>query len=75
VFKNPVAGSAGRLIDAAGLKGERSGALRVSATHANFFENDGGGTAGDVYRLIDRVRDQVRRVHGVDLELEVREWE
>jgi len=75
VFKNPAAGGAGRLIDTAGCKGMRSGPLFVSPRHANFFENAGGGRAEDVDRLVDLVRDRVRRVHGVELEMEVRRWE
>jgi len=74
VFKNPDGGSAGRLIDEAGLKGAREGGIFVSPRHANFFENDGSGTADDVERLVDRVRDGVRRVHGVELEMEVKQW-
>ncbi len=75
VFKNPKGDAAGRLIDASGCKGLRSGAVFVSNRHANFFENGGEGTASDVLRLVDLVRDRVRRAHGVDLELEVRRWE
>jgi UDP-N-acetylmuramate dehydrogenase len=75
VFKNPPGGSAGKLIDTAGCKGLRCGDVHVSRTHANFFENDGNGTASDVLRLVDLVRDRVRRMHGVELQLEVRHWE
>jgi UDP-N-acetylmuramate dehydrogenase len=75
IFKNPPGHAAGRLIDAAGCKGLRVGGVFVSQTHANFFENDGAGTASDVMRLVDEVRDRVRRAHGVDLEMEVRRWE
>ncbi len=75
VFKNPKGDAAGRLIDAAGCKGLRSGDAFVSAQHANFFENGGRALASDVLRLVDLVRDRVRAVHGVDLELEVRRWD
>jgi UDP-N-acetylmuramate dehydrogenase len=75
VFKNPKGDAAGRLIDAAGCKGLRSGDAFVSARHANFFENGGKATASDVLRLVDLVRDRVRTAHGVDLELEVRRWD
>jgi UDP-N-acetylmuramate dehydrogenase len=75
VFKNPKGDAAGRLIDAAGCKGLRSGSVFVSNRHANFFENGGQGTASDVLRLVDLVRDRVRRSHGVDLEMEVRRWD
>lgn len=75
VFKNPPGHAAGRLIDAAGCKGLRAGGVFVSQRHANFFENDGKGTASDVLALVDAVRDRVRRAFGVDLEMEVRRWE
>ncbi len=74
VFKNPPGQSAGRLIDLAGLKGSACGGLHVSPTHANFFQNAGGATEEDVIRLMERVQATVRRVHGVELEMEVRRW-
>lgn len=75
VFKNPDGASAGRLIDLAGGKRLRAGGIRVSDLHANFFENEGGGSADDVHRLVDRVTRRVREVHGVDLEMEIRRWD
>jgi UDP-N-acetylmuramate dehydrogenase len=71
VFTNPPGDHASRLIDVAGLKGERVGGAMVSPVHANFIVNAGGATAGDVMRLIARVRERVRAVHGVELALEV----
>ncbi len=71
VFRNPPGDSAGRLIDAAGLKGSRVGGAAVSERHANFIVNDQRGTAADVRRLADHVRRTVRERSGVDLELEV----
>jgi UDP-N-acetylmuramate dehydrogenase len=71
VFRNPDGESAGRLIDAAGLKGTRIGGAVVSEKHANFIVNDQKGTAEDVRRLGDHVRDVVRREHGVDLIYEI----
>jgi UDP-N-acetylmuramate dehydrogenase len=70
-FRNPAGDSAGRLIDAAGLKGLRLGGAVVSEKHANFIVNDQKGTAADVRRLIERVRAEVERIHGVRLVLEV----
>jgi UDP-N-acetylmuramate dehydrogenase len=74
VFKNPAGQSAGRLIDTAACKGMRAGDVVVSERHANFFENGGEGTECDVRRLVELVCDRVRRTHGVELEMEVRQW-
>lgn len=71
VFRNPPGDYAGRLIEAAGLKGLRVGGAVVSSVHANFIENVGGATARDVCALIDRIRDEVYRKFGVLLETEV----
>ena len=71
IFKNPPGESAGRLIDAAGLKGARAGGLEVSDRHANFMVNRGGARAADVRELIARVRAAVRNTAGVTLEPEV----
>lgn len=72
VFVNPEGGSAGRLIEAAGLKGLRIGGARVSRLHANFIVNEGGATAADVVALIRKVRMTVRDVHGIELKPEIR---
>ena len=74
IFTNPVGESAGRLIDRAGLKGASWGGARVSQRHANFIVADRGACAGDVLRLIDRVRETVTRRFGTDLELEIDVW-
>lgn len=71
VFRNPPGDSAGRLIDAAGLKGTRIGGASVSEKHANFVINDQRGSATDVRRLMDRVRAEVEAQSGVTLEYEV----
>jgi UDP-N-acetylmuramate dehydrogenase len=70
-FKNPSGDYAGRLIEAAGLKGERVGGVVVSPRHANFFVNEGGGTATDYLALIELVQDEVERRFGVRLEPEI----
>jgi len=71
IFKNPPGDFAGRLIDAAGLKGTRVGGVEVSPVHANFFVNRGGATASEVLQLIEIVRTRVRAQFGVELELEI----
>jgi UDP-N-acetylmuramate dehydrogenase len=67
VFRNPPGDSAGRLIDAAGLKGLRVGGAVVSAKHANFFQAEPGATAADVSRLVAEVRRRVADATGVEL--------
>jgi UDP-N-acetylmuramate dehydrogenase len=71
-FKNPEGDSAGRLVEAAGLKGWRVGGASVSAIHANFFMADDGATAQDVFDLIHDVRRKVNDALGVELTPEVR---
>jgi UDP-N-acetylmuramate dehydrogenase len=74
VFKNPPGGHAGRLIEAAGLKGARHGGAQISTLHANFIVNTGGASASDVLALIGHARAAVRLRTGVLLEPEVRIW-
>jgi UDP-N-acetylmuramate dehydrogenase len=77
VFRNPPGDYAGRLIEAAGLKGRKSGRAQISPVHANFIVNLGGATAADVKALIDLARQTVEEQFGVTLELEIEllgEW-
>ncbi len=77
-FRNPPGDTAGRLIDAAGLKGHRIGAAEVSQKHANFVVNTGGASAADIRALVEFVRDEVQRQTGIRLQREVHfvgEWE
>ena len=71
VFRNPPGDSAGRLIDAAGLKGTRIGGASVSEKHANFIVNDRKGTAADVRHLGDHVRAVIAERHGIELAYEI----
>jgi len=71
VFRNPPGDSAGRLIDAAGLKGLRIGGAVVSEKHANFIVNDQKGSAADVRRLAENVRAEIERRNGLRLEFEI----
>jgi UDP-N-acetylmuramate dehydrogenase len=78
VFRNPPGDSAGRLIEAVGLKGHRIGGASVSEKHANFIVNDQKGTAADVRRLGDHVRTTVAAQTGIELVYEVEfvgDWE
>lgn len=74
VFLKPPGDFAGRLIEAAGLKGARVGEIEVSQKHANFFVNLGRGTAGDALALIERVEAEVEARFGVRLVREVEVW-
>ena len=71
VFRNPPGDYAGRLIEAAGLKGAREGAAEISSVHANFIVNHGGATASDVLCLIERAQRAVAEQSGIHLETEV----
>lgn len=71
MFKNPPGDSAGRLIDAAGLKGTRVGGAEISPVHVNFFINHGDATAQDVWELVQIARARVAERFGVTLELEI----
>ena len=77
MFKNPPGDYAGRLIEAAGMKGVRIGNAEISPVHGNFFVNHANTKAEDVRALIRLVQKTVREKLGVDLELEVElvgEW-
>lgn len=71
VFRNPPNDHAARLIEAAGLKGEREGNAEVSLLHANFIVNHGGAKAEDVLTLIRRVQSTVEDRFGIRLVPEV----
>ena len=74
IFKNPPGDAAGRLLDQAGLKGQRRGAAEISTRHANFILAHPGATAQDVLDLILHAKERVRQEFGVELELEVDLW-
>lgn len=71
-FKNPPQDHAGRLIEAAGMKGMRRGGAYVSPKHANFLINDGTATAADIEGLMEDIRARVFAMTGIRLEHEVR---
>jgi UDP-N-acetylmuramate dehydrogenase len=72
MFKNPQEESAGKLIEAAGLKGKIVGGAQISDKHANFIVNRGNATARDVLALMERVKEKVLEVHQVRLEPEIK---
>lgn len=72
VFTNPSGDSAGRLVDACGLKGYRRGSASVSDKHANFVQADDGGSADDVHALIREVQEMVQERTGIELHPELR---
>ena len=77
MFKNPEGDHAGRLIEAAGLKGTRIGNAEISTVHGNFFINHGETKAEDIRALIVLVQETVQEKFNVNLELEVElvgEW-
>lgn len=77
MFRNPPGDFAGRLIEAAGLKGRRLGKAEISGRHANFIVNLGGAKAQEVWGLMGLARAEVKKKFGVVLEPEVRllgEW-
>jgi UDP-N-acetylmuramate dehydrogenase len=72
IFKNPPDDYAGRLIEACGLKGRRSGAAEVSPVHANWLVNTGGATAHDLLALMEICRAAVVERFGIELVPEVK---
>jgi UDP-N-acetylmuramate dehydrogenase len=78
MFRNPPGDYAGRLIEAAGLKGKRIGQAQIAERHANFIVNLGGAKAAEVWQLMDLAKNEVNRQFGVELVAEVKllgEWD
>jgi len=73
-FRNPPNRKAGMLLEQAGMKGAREGDALFSEKHANFLINAGRATSADAIRLIERGRERVRVMAGMDLALEVKLW-
>lgn len=71
VFKNPPGDHAGRLVEAAGLKGHEIGRAAISAKHANFIVNLGGALPEQIVQLIELAHATVLARFGIDLDLEV----
>ncbi len=75
IFKNPKGGSAGALIDRAGLKGLQIGGAVVSEKHANFIIAEKGCKSRDVMRLIEAIKQRVKEQFDTELELEIEVWD
>ena len=71
IFRNPLPEHAGRLVEAAGLKGHSIGGAQISEMHGNFIVNTGTARAEDVLALIQHVKDQVFDKYGIEMETEV----
>jgi len=72
VFRNPDGDSAGRLIEAVGLKGKTIGGAQFSELHANFIVNRGNASSEDVMALIKDAQQRVFEEYGVRLQKEIR---
>src|SRR5207249_3508512 len=73
VFKNPEHElTAGRMLEACGLKGHRVGGVQISPMHANFIENAGGAASADAVALMIEARRRAFEQFGVELQHEVR---
>jgi UDP-N-acetylmuramate dehydrogenase len=72
VFKNPEHElTAGRMLEACGLKGHRIGGAQISPKHANFIENADGARSADAIALMAEARRRARERYGVELRHEV----
>jgi UDP-N-acetylmuramate dehydrogenase len=72
VFKNPEHElTAGRMLEACGLKGHRIGGAQISPKHANFIENAGAARTADAIALMQEARRRAYEQYGVELRHEV----
>lgn len=70
VFRNPEGLSAGKLIDDLGLKGYQIGGARISEKHANFIINYNSATSEDIIKLIDLIKEKIKKNYNIDLVIE-----
>jgi len=70
VFRNPENLSAGALIEKCNLKGYKIGGAEVSEKHANFIINSNKATGKDIIKLIEKVKEEVKKEFNIDLILE-----
>jgi UDP-N-acetylmuramate dehydrogenase len=71
IFRNPQEEKAGRLIEAVGLKGKKCGGAEVSDQHANFIINSSGGSAQDVWELVQTIENAIHQKFGFFLHPEI----
>lgn len=72
IFKNPESDYAGRLIEAAGLKGKSIGGAMISPKHANFIVKKGQCSASDISELMDLAISKVKQMYDVQLLPEIK---
>ena len=70
VFRNPEGDFAGRLIEEIGYKGKSIGGAKVSEKHANFIINNGGATGEDIKKLINEIKNKVKKKYNIELKVE-----
>ena len=70
VFRNPDGMATGKLIDDLGLKGYQIGGAKISEKHANFIINYNNATSEDIIKLIDLIKDKIKKNYNIDLVLE-----
>lgn len=70
VFRNPEGMSSGKLIDDSGLKGYTIGGAKISEKHANFIINYNNATSEDIIKLIDLIKETIKKNYNIDLVLE-----
>lgn len=70
VFRNPEGLSTGKLIDDLGLKGYQIGGAKISEKHANFIINNNNATSEDIIKLIELIKDKIKKNYDIDLVLE-----
>lgn len=71
IFQNPKKHPAGWLIEKCGLKAKKAGRAQISEKHANFIVNLGGAKSGDVLRLINLAKKEVKQKFGIELKEEI----
>ncbi|ARN56215.1 UDP-N-acetylmuramate dehydrogenase [Sedimentisphaera salicampi] len=74
VFRNVSGRSAGEIIESCGLKGAENGKAKLSEKHCNIIIAEEGCTSSDIIGLIEKIRDKVRELADIDLQLEIDMW-